>query len=86
MATCGRAQNREQRSTYPEDHNCRNKDTRSRPSENNVGDRFKDRVGNEEDGQRGVVLTVGHPEIFLQAIELCVPDIGPIQERTQIEQ
>lgn len=48
--------------------------------------RLEERVGHEEDGQSGVVLAVGHFEILLQANDLCVADVGSVEETGQVEQ
>lgn len=72
--------------TYPQGDNTRNKELRLGALEQHVGQRLKDRVRHEEDGERGVVLVVAHVEGFLQAFDLCVSDIAAVQKGGEIEQ
>ena len=55
----------------PEKHDGWQEDRRLETFEQDVGDGFEAGVGDEEETQRGVVLSIGHVEVFLEAIDLC---------------
>lgn len=48
--------------------------------EEDVGRDFEDHVGDEEDGQTGVVLVACKTEVFHQAVHLGIGDIDSVQE------
>ena len=70
----------------PDDHDARNEDARSKALQEDVGEGFEEGIGDEEDGEAGIVLTAGDVETFLEAIQLRVADIGSIEKGDEIEQ
>ena len=54
----------------PEKHNGWQEDRRSEALEQDVRNRFETGVGDEEKTQRGIILAVGHVEVFLEAVYL----------------
>jgi len=64
----------------PHDHDHGNKDAGSQPLEQDVGKRFEEGVRDEEYGQSGIVLPVGHAKIFLQTIDFRISNVGPIMK------
>lgn len=75
-----------QLAAYPYDDNARDKNLRLGALEQHIGQRLKDRVRNEEDGERRVVLVVAHTQGLLQAFDFCVSDIGPVEKSSKIQQ
>jgi hypothetical protein len=67
-------------------HNDRQEDARPKLLEKDVRQGLEARVRHEEDGKRRIVLAVGHLQIFLQAVNLRIADVGPIQEGDQIQE
>ena len=70
----------------PNHHDARNEDARSKALQEDVGEGFEEGIGDEEDGEAGIVLTTGDVETFLEAIQLRVADIGAIEEGDEVEQ
>ena len=70
----------------PEDHDDGDENARTEALEQDVGQRFEEGVGDEEDGQASVVLAAGDVEAFLEAIELGVADIGAVEEGDEVEE
>jgi hypothetical protein len=68
--------------TYPEKHDNWDENARSHPLKKDIGQGLERRVRDEEDGQREVVLTVGHPQTLLQSLDFCISNVGPIQKTT----
>jgi len=60
--------------------------TGSEALEEDVGERLEAGVGDEEDGQGSVVLTVGHSEIGLKTIYLRITNVGTVEEGAQVEE
>lgn len=54
--------------------------------EQDVGYRLEDGVRHEEDGQGGIVAGRREAEVRAQAGELCVADVGAVQEGEQVEE
>ena len=59
----------------PQNHDDRDEDTGSESFEQDVRQRFKEGIGNEEDGQAGIVLAAGNMKGLLETVELSVPNI-----------
>lgn len=70
----------------PYGHDQRNEDAGSHALEEDVGQGLGQGVGNEEDGESGVVLAIRHVEVLLQAIEFRVSDVGSIEETDEVEE
>lgn len=70
----------------PQKHNGGQENGRPELFQQDLGQRLKERIGDEEDGQGVIVLIARHVEIFLKAIEFCVTDIRAIQEADQVQQ
>lgn len=68
----------------PRNHNGREEDGRFQPLEKNLCQRLKDGIRDEEDGQSGVVFIVGHVQILLETIDLCISYVGSVQEGNKI--
>ena len=70
----------------PQDHNDRDENARSQPFKQNVGQRLEAGVGDEEDGETGIVLAAGDVETLLEAVKLGVADVGAVEEGDEIEE
>lgn len=68
----------------PNDDDAGEEDAGRQPLQHGVRDRLDHRVGDEEDGQRVVVVVPMHPKVILHAGEPRVADVGPVQEREQV--
>ena len=66
--------------SYPSQHNAGNENTRPQPLEQDIGQWLKDRVRDEEDGQRGIVLVGGHAEILGEAVNFGISDVCTIEK------
>lgn len=44
----------------PENHDCGDEDAGLEPLQKDVGERLKESVRDEEDGERGIVVPTGH--------------------------
>ena len=69
----------------PKDHDHRDEDRRSETLEKDLSQRFEDGIRDKENGEREVVLGARHMEVFRQAVNFRIPDIGSIKERCQIQ-
>ena len=65
---------------------CWNVSARLELLEQHIADWFEDSEAHKEDGERGVVLPVGHFEIFLKAGNFRISDICPVEEGNQVQQ
>ena len=70
----------------PEHHDRGDEDGRPEPLEEDVGQRLEERVGDEEDGQAGVVLPACDVQRFLEAVEFGVADVGPVEKGDEVEE
>jgi hypothetical protein len=68
----------------PQNHNNRQEDTRSEFLEQDIRQRLKHRVTNEEDRKSLIVLSISHVEIFLQAIDFGVANVGSVEEGNEV--
>lgn len=59
---------------------------RAQSLEQDVGYRLEDGVRHEEDGQRGIVAGRREAQVRAQAGELCVADVGTVEEGEQVEE
>ena len=64
----------------PEDHNDGDEDGRAKTLEKNIGEGFGERVGDEENGEAGIVLATGDSEGFLEADDAGIADVGAVEE------
>ena len=69
----------------PERHDDRNEDAGTKALEQDVGQGLEEGVGDEEDGEAGIVLAAGDVQGFLQAIKFGVADIGAVEEGDEVE-
>lgn len=67
-------------------HDDRDENTGPKALEQDVGDRFKEGIGNEEDGEAGIVLTAGDVEGRFEAVELGVADVRAVEKGDEIEE
>ena len=70
----------------PQCHDNGNEDRRAQALEEDVGQRLEEGIGDEEDGQAGIVLAAGQVEGFLEAVEAGVADVGAVEEGDEIEE
>jgi hypothetical protein len=70
----------------PEKHDDRNEDGWSETFEQNLSQRLKSGIGDEEDGQGQVVLRTCHVQIFGEASDFGIADVGTIQEGREVKQ
>lgn len=70
----------------PKHHDDRDEYAGSETLQQHVGQRFGEGVGDEEDGETGVVLAGGDVEAFLQAVEFGIADVGAVEEGDEIEE
>ena len=70
----------------PKHHNNRYEDTRPQPLEQDIGEGFKERVGDEENGETGIVLATCDLEGLLETVETRIADVGAVEEGDQVEQ
>ena len=70
----------------PQDHDQRDEDARPQALQQDVGQRFSEGVGDEEDGEGSVILAAGHFQVLLQAIEPGVSDVGSVEETDEVEE
>lgn len=67
-------------------HNNRNEDSWTQALQENIGQGFKDRIGDEEDREGRIVFASSHlMQLLLQASDLCIANIGPVEECQEIE-
>lgn len=64
-------------------HDHGEEDARAHLLEQHVCERFEERVADEEDGERGIVLAIRHFQVRLQAVDFGVADVGPVEEGCQ---
>lgn len=64
----------------PKNHDKRQEYTWSHLLEKHISQWLKDRIADEEDGQTVVVLAIGHAQILLETVDLCVANIGTIEK------
>ena len=60
----------------PQNHNGWNEDARPQALEEDVGQRLKKRVGNEKNGEGGIVLARGHVKILRKAINFGISNVS----------
>ena len=53
--------------------------------EENIGERLGKRVGNEEEGEGGIVLTSSDVQAFLKTVKSRISDIGSVEETDEVE-
>jgi hypothetical protein len=70
----------------PQNHDYRQEDAWPKFLQQDIRQRLKDRVTDEEYRKSLVVLSIGHVEVLLQAIDFCVANIGPVEKRDQIQE
>jgi len=70
----------------PNDHDGGDEDGGPEALQGDVGGRLEDGVGDEEDGQGGVVLAAGDVQGLLQAVQPGVADVGPIEKGHEVQQ
>jgi len=70
----------------PDDHDGGDEDGGPETLQGDVGGRLEDGVGDEEDGQGGIVLAARDVQRLLQAVQPGVADVGPIEEGHEIQQ
>ena len=51
-----------------------------------VGERLKKGIGDEEDGESSVVISRGHVQVRYQAIELCIANVGSVEETAEVQE
>ena len=69
----------------PQQHNERDELAGTESLEEDIGERLGKRVGNEEEGEGGIVLTPGDVQAVLKTVESGISDIGPVEETDQVE-
>ncbi len=69
----------------PQYHYDGDEDAGTEAFEEDIGQGFEKGVGDEEDGQAGIVLAAGDVEAFLEAIKPGVAYVGTIEEGDQVE-
>lgn len=69
----------------PGNHDGGYEDTRTKAFEKNVGDGFCQSIGDEENGESGIVLAGGDVQALLQAVQFCIPNVCSIEEADQVE-
>lgn len=70
----------------PENHDNRDENARSHLFEQDVGEWFEESVGNEEDGQAGVVLAGCDVNSLCEAIKFGVADVCTVEKGDEIEE
>ena len=70
----------------PQEHDDGDEDGRPQALEQDIGQGFEERVGDEEDGQAGVVLPSRDVQRVGQAVELSVADVGAVEEGDEVEE
>lgn len=70
----------------PDGHYCGNENRGSEALEQDVGQGLEESVGDEEDGQTGIILTTGDFQGLLQAVELGVADVGAVEEGDEVQE
>lgn len=70
----------------PNRHDSRDENTRSQTLEQDIGQRFEERIRDEEDGQTGVVLAAGDVKRCLQTVEFRIADVGAVEEGDEVEE
>ena len=70
----------------PEEHDDRDEDGRAQALKEDIGQRLEEGVGDEEDGEAGIVLAAGNVKGFIEVVELRVADVGPIEEGNEVQE
>ena len=70
----------------PKQHYEWYKFTGTKSLEEDIGERLRKGVGDEEERESSIVLTPSDVQTFLKSIEFSISDIGSIEETDQIEQ
>lgn len=69
----------------PKQHNERYEPAGTESLEEDIGERLGKRVGNEEEGEGGIVLTPSDVQAVLKTVESGISDIGSVEETDQVE-
>lgn len=69
----------------PENHDDRNENRRSQALKKDVGQRLKETVRDEEDGESQVVFLTGHREVFVKTGDLGIADVGAVQKGEEVQ-
>ena len=64
----------------PQDHDGRDENARSKALQQNVGQRLRERVADEEKTEGGIILAWRYMKCFFEADQSRVADVGPIEE------
>ena len=70
----------------PEHHDDGDEDGWAEAFKEDIGEGFSEGVGDEKDGEAGVVLATGDSEIFLKADDAGVADVGAVEEGDEVEE
>lgn len=70
----------------PHEHDKGDENTGSKALEKDIGQGFEEGVGDEKDGEAGIVLTARYVETLLKAVKLRVPDIRSVQKADKVEE
>ena len=70
----------------PKNHNNWDENARSQALEQDVRQRLKAGVGDEKDGEAGIVLAARDVEALLEAVEFCVANVGAVEEGDEVEE
>jgi hypothetical protein len=66
-------------------HDDGDEQRRTHALEQDIGERLKDRIRDEEHRERGIIISTTQKEILGECIDLGVTNIGTVQERQQVE-
>ena len=70
----------------PQHHDDGDEDRRAQALEQDVRQGLEERVGDEEDGQAGIVLAARDVEGVGQAVEFGIADVGAVEEGDEVEE
>ena len=70
----------------PQQHDDGDEDRRAQALEQDVRQGFEERVGDEEDGEAGIVLPPRDVQGVGQAVELGIADVGAVEEGDEVEE
>lgn len=70
----------------PQNHDDGNENGWSKPFEQDLSQRLKSGIRDEKDGQSQVVLRTCQVQIFGEASDLCIANVGTIEERGKVKQ
>ena len=70
----------------PQQHDDWDEDRRAQALEQDVRQGLEERVGDEEDGQAGIILAARDVEGVGQAVEFGIADVGAVEEGDEVEE